>query len=70
MAAWMVIEQTVKGKVAIVTGGGSGIGQVATLRLAQYGATVVLLDRTPERKSESTRLIFNRFMKLSNYFSI
>src|SRR5689334_20112433 len=34
-----------EGKVAIVTGAGSGIGRATALRLAQEGARVVLVDR-------------------------
>lgn len=33
-----------KGKIAIVTGGGSGIGRATALELSQKGATVVVLD--------------------------
>jgi NAD(P)-dependent dehydrogenase (short-subunit alcohol dehydrogenase family) len=33
------------GKVAAVTGGNSGLGEAAAMRLAQAGATVVTLDR-------------------------
>ena len=33
------------GKVAVVTGGNSGLGEVAALRLAAVGATVVTMDR-------------------------
>ncbi len=33
-----------KGKIAIVTGGGSGIGRATALELAQKGATVVVVD--------------------------
>jgi NAD(P)-dependent dehydrogenase (short-subunit alcohol dehydrogenase family) len=36
------------GRVAIVTGGGTGIGRGAALVLAQYGADVVLAARRPE----------------------
>ena len=32
-------------KIAVVTGGGSGIGQGIALGLADAGATVVVLDR-------------------------
>jgi NAD(P)-dependent dehydrogenase (short-subunit alcohol dehydrogenase family) len=36
------------GKVAVVTGGNSGLGEAAALRLAQAGAAVVTLDRGGE----------------------
>jgi NAD(P)-dependent dehydrogenase (short-subunit alcohol dehydrogenase family) len=36
------------GRVAVVTGGGTGIGRGAALVLAEYGADVVLAGRRPE----------------------
>ncbi|HEX2530143.1 MAG TPA: SDR family NAD(P)-dependent oxidoreductase, partial [Burkholderiaceae bacterium] len=36
-------------QVALVTGGGSGIGRCTAHELAALGATVVLLGRTPEK---------------------
>ena len=35
-------------KVAIVTGGGSGLGEATSLRLAEEGASVVVADIDPE----------------------
>src|SRR5712692_10466077 len=37
-----------EGKVAVVTGGGSGIGEATAKRFASEGARVVLLDRDGE----------------------
>ena len=38
-----------KGKIAWVTGAGSGIGEAAALALAEEGATIVLCGRTAEK---------------------
>lgn len=37
-----------KGKVAIVTGGGQGIGKAITLRLAAEGCKVAVFDLQPQ----------------------
>jgi len=39
-------DKKLEGKVAIVTGGGSGIGRATVLEFARNGAKVALLDRT------------------------
>ena len=39
---------SLEGRVAIITGGGTGIGRGAALVLAEYGADVVLAARRPE----------------------
>lgn len=39
-------EQCLEGKTILVTGAGDGIGRVAALTYARYGATVLLLGRT------------------------
>lgn len=46
-----------KDQIAVVTGGGSGIGKAAAIRFAQHGAKVYMLDRTPEDAEETMRQI-------------
>lgn len=50
-------EQRLAGKTAVVTGGGSGIGEAAAIRFGQHGAKVYLLDRTPEHAEKTKRRI-------------
>lgn len=44
-------------KIAVVTGAGSGIGRASSLKLAQNGATVVLVDYNKETGEETLKLI-------------
>ncbi len=46
-----------QGKVALVTGGGTGIGQDAALGMAKEGARVVVLGRRPEPLRETAELV-------------
>tara|TARA_R110002110_G_scaffold330339_1_gene541602 strand:- start:21242 stop:23302 length:2061 start_codon:yes stop_codon:yes gene_type:complete len=47
------LRRKIDGKVVVVTGATSGIGKECALRLAQGGATVVLVARTVEKLNET-----------------
>ena len=53
----MLAEGTFEGKVAIVTGGGSGLGRAMALELARTGASVVVAGRRPEALAETVELV-------------
>ena len=46
-----------KGKRAIVTGGGSGIGKEIALALCEHGAEIIIAGRSEERLSLATKEI-------------
>ena len=48
---------TLEGKVAIITGGGAGIGRAASTLFAAEGAKVVVADHKPELSAETAKAI-------------
>ncbi len=53
----MGAEKMLQDQVAIVTGGGGGIGQGIALSLARHGANVVIADIVPERCADTAKLV-------------
>jgi len=51
------MENIFSGKVAVVTGGGSGIGQATALLYAQHGAKVVVSDINETGGNETVKMI-------------
>lgn len=51
---------SLSGKIAVVTGAGTGIGREASLALAGAGASVVLAGRRPEPLAETAAMIKTR----------
>jgi NAD(P)-dependent dehydrogenase (short-subunit alcohol dehydrogenase family) len=47
------LEKAVRGRVVLVTGASSGIGKAAAMKIADAGATVLLVARTPEKLEET-----------------
>jgi peroxisomal 2,4-dienoyl-CoA reductase len=57
MSKSVFVPNLLGGKVAFVTGGGSGIGAGIALRLASHGAKVALLGRTLEKLERTAKQI-------------
>ena len=51
------IMKEFEGKVALVTGGGSGIGRASAIALAREGAKVVIGNRNVQRGEETVAMI-------------
>ncbi len=48
----MTMPRRLNGKVAVITGGASGIGRASAIRFAEEGADIVVADLNPERGAE------------------
>jgi NAD(P)-dependent dehydrogenase (short-subunit alcohol dehydrogenase family) len=46
------VQQRLKGKVAVISGGGSGIGKASALLMARHGARICLFDRTLDNANQ------------------
>jgi NAD(P)-dependent dehydrogenase (short-subunit alcohol dehydrogenase family) len=59
------MAERLKGKIAIVTGAGSGIGRACAIALAQEGASTALVGRRKERIEKVAREIGDRAFTIS-----
>lgn len=57
------MDKTLQGKVAIVTGGGQGLGQAICWRLAREGCHVVVADLNEETATETAAAITERLQR-------
>ena len=55
---------TLENKVAVITGGGSGIGKAVALIFAQQGATVQVIDLNTEQANQTVAEIRRRGERL------
>src|SRR5439155_7203724 len=51
------MEQLLPGKVALITGAGSGQGRAAAVLFARHGARIGVIDVNPEGAEETVRLV-------------
>lgn len=49
-----------KDKVAVITGGGSGLGRECALLFAENGARIVILDRQESRATDAAKLVISQ----------
>jgi NAD(P)-dependent dehydrogenase (short-subunit alcohol dehydrogenase family) len=56
MASTIARTGLLAGKVSIITGASSGLGQAMALEFAKQGATVVCADQTPASKGNKNQL--------------
>lgn len=61
--------KTLQGRVAVVTGAGSGIGRVTALRLAKRGCDLALVDLRPEGLHETTQLVQAQGVRVSTHLA-
>ena len=67
----LAVERTLRGRVAgrvvLVTGGSSGVGKATALRIAEAGATTIIIARHPEKLEAAKQEAAARGLELITY---
>ena len=61
MSKYDLIEQlfNLKGKTALITGGGTGLGLIMTETLAKFGANIIIISRKETNVSQTAKKILS-----------
>ena len=61
MSKYDLIEQLfdLKGKTALITGGGAGLGLIMTETLAKFGANIIIISRKETNVSQTAKKILS-----------
>lgn len=51
------MNDLLKDKICLITGGGTGVGRAAAIKFAQQGATVIIANRRVEKGEEVLKII-------------
>ena len=65
----MIAIKSFDGKVAVITGGGSGIGQALACQLAEKGCNLALVDVNRKGMAETKRKISNKGIKVTQHIA-
>lgn len=59
-----------KDKISVITGGGQGIGEAISIRLAAEGSNIIIFDLNEEKTRQLAEEIKNRYNVKTNYYKV